>query len=306
MLAFFLVRLRLAALVLFVVSLFAFGLLKLSGGDLATTLAGENATAEYVQFLRTQYGWDRPILEQYFVWLGHVLSGDLGKSFYFGGSVTTIILDRLPVTVTLGTMAVLLALSVSVPLGVVAAVRPGSWIDRLVQAFALGGQAMPTFGLSFLLILFLGINLQLFPISGAGSLSHYVMPAMALGYAASPAFVRIVRGGMIDALAADYVRTARAKGLGMGKILFKHALKNALVPLVSVAAVQFGFMLGGSVVIETVFAMNGLGYLAWESITQSDYPVVQAIVLTVSVFYVLLTLASDLLNAYIDPRIRLR
>jgi peptide/nickel transport system permease protein len=306
MLAFFLVRLRLAALVLFVVSLFAFGLLKLSGGDLATTLAGENATAEYVQFLRTQYGWDRPILEQYFVWLGHVLSGDLGKSFYFGGSVTTIILDRLPVTVTLGTMAVLLALSVSVPLGVIAAVRPGSWIDRLVQAFALGGQAMPTFWLSFLLILFLGINLQLFPISGAGSLAHYVMPAMALGYSAAPAFVRIVRGGMIDALAADYVRTARAKGLGTGKILFKHALKNALVPLVSVAAVQFGFMLGGSVVIETVFAMNGLGYLAWESITQSDYPVVQAIVLTVSIFYVLLTLAADLLNAYIDPRIRLR
>jgi len=129
---------------------------------------------------------------------------------------------------------------------------------------------------------------------------------MALGYSAAPAFVRIVRGEMIDALGADYVRPARAKGQGTGKILFKHALKNALVPLVSVAAVQFGFMLGGSVVIETVFAMNGLGYLAWESITQSDYPVVQAIVLTVSIFYVLLTLAADLLNAYIDPRIRLR
>jgi peptide/nickel transport system permease protein len=298
-------RLRLALLVLFTVSLIAFTLLKLSG-DLATALAGENAGADYVAFLRAQYGWDRPIHEQYFAWLIRALQGDFGQSFYFGGSVAQLLLDRLPVTVTLGAVALVFALALSIPLGVIAALRPDSALDRLVLAISLAGQAMPTFWFCFLLILLFGINLQWLPISGSGSPAHYVMPGIALGYYAAPAFTRITRGGMIDALAADYVRTAHAKGLTTTQILFKHALRNALVPVVSVAAVQFGFMLGGSVVIETIFALHGLGYLAWEAISQADYPVVQAVVLTVSVFYVALTFLADLLNAAIDPRIRLR
>lgn len=297
-------RARLALLVLFTVSLIAFALLKLSG-DLATALAGENAGADYVAFLRAQYGWDRPIHEQYVAWLIRALQGDFGQSFYFGGSVGQILLDRLPVTVTLGAVALVFALCLSIPLGVIAALKPDSALDRFVLAIALAGQAMPTFWFCFLLILLLGINLQWLPISGSDTPLHYVMPGIALGYYAAPAFTRITRGGMIDALAADYVRTAHAKGLTTRQILFKHALRNALVPVVSVAAVQFGFMLGGSVVIETIFALHGLGYLAWEAISQADYPVVQAVVLTVSVFYIVLTFLADLLNAAIDPRIRL-
>ncbi len=298
-------RARLALLVLFTVSLIAFTLLKLSG-DLATALAGENAGADYVAFLRAQYGWDRPIHEQYVAWLIRALQGDFGQSFYFGGSVAQLLLNRLPVTVTLGAVALGFALCMSIPLGVIAALKPDSALDRFVLAIALAGQAMPTFWFCFLLILLLGINLQWLPISGSDTPLHYVMPGIALGYYAAPAFTRITRGGMIDALAADYVRTAHAKGLTTRQVLFKHALRNALVPVVSVAAVQFGFMLGGSVVIETIFALHGLGYLAWEAISQADYPVVQAVVLTVSVFYIVLTFLADLLNAAIDPRIRLR
>jgi peptide/nickel transport system permease protein len=176
----------------------------------------------------------------------------------------------------------------------------------VVLGVALLGQAIPTFWLCFLMILLFGINFAWLPISGSTTWAHYVMPAVALGYYATPAFTRITRAGMIEALASDYVRTARAKGVRRPVVVLKHALRNALVPVVSVAAVQFGFMLGGSVVIETIFAMHGVGYLAWQAISQNDYPVVQAIVLTVASIYVMLTLTADLLNAAIDPRIRIR
>jgi peptide/nickel transport system permease protein len=219
--------------------------------------------------------------------------------------VTELLAERAPVTLILGLAALSFAVLLSIPLGVAAALRRDSWVDRLVLFVALLGQATPTFWLCFLMILLFGINLGLLPVSGASSPAHFVMPAIALGYYALPAFTRLVRAGMIETLASDYVRTARAKGLRPRTVVFKHALRNALVPLVSVSAVQLGFMLGGSVVIETIFALHGLGYLAWEAISQNDYPVVQAIVLFVSASYVLLTLAADLLNAVIDPQIRL-
>ena len=281
----------LALLVLLTVSLLSFGLLKVSG-DLAIALAGEQAGTAYVAFLRKEYGLDDPVIVQYLRWLARLLRGDLGASFYFGTSVTALLAEKLPITMTLGVSALSFAILISIPLGVIAALRPDSWVDRLVLGVALLGQAMPTFWLCFLLILMFGINLAWLPISGSTTWAHYVMPTIALGYYATPAFTRITRAGMIEALASDYVRTARAKGLRL--------------PVVSVAAVQFGFMLGGSVVIETIFAMHGVGYLAWQSISQNDYPVVQAIVLTVSSIYVVLTLVADLLNGAIDPRIRIR
>jgi peptide/nickel transport system permease protein len=238
-------------------------------------------------------------------WLGRTLTGDLGTSFYFGKPVTELLAEKLPVTMFLGLSALLFAVAVAVPLGVVGALARDTWVDRVVLLLALIGQGMPTFWLSFLLIMLLAVNLQILPVSGSSSLAHFVMPAIALGYYAMPAFTRITRAGMIEALASDYVRTARAKGLRPAKIILKHALRNALVPVVSVAAVQLGFMLGGSVVIETIFALHGVGYLAWEAISQNDYPVVQAIVLVVAAIYVLLTLFADLLNAIIDPRVRI-
>jgi len=291
------------AVALFVSSLVF--LLTNAAADPASVLAGEGARDEDIRVIRAQYGFDRPLPEQYLSWVGRLVQGDLGQSYRMKRPTVDLLAERLPITLSLGLSALAFAVALGIPLGVLAAVRPNSWIDRLALAVSVVGQAMPTFWFSLLMILLFGVTLRWLPISGAGHWTHLVMPSVALGYYATPAIMRLTRAGMIDALASDYIRTARAKGLLPFAILFKHALRNALVPVVSLAAVQFGFMLGGSVVIEAVFALPGLGFLAWESITRSDIPVVQAIVLMVSLVYVLLTLLADLLNAWLDPRLRL-
>jgi peptide/nickel transport system permease protein len=204
----------------------------------------------------------------------------------------------------LGASAIAFALLLAIPLGVLAAVRPNSIFDRFALTLAVIGQAMPTFWFALTLILWLGVYWRLLPITGSDSWQNFVMPAIALGYFVTPAVMRLTRAGMLEVLSSDYIRTARAKGLRPRSVLFKHALRNAIIPVVSLAAVQFGFMLGGSIVIETIFQINGLGYLAWESIQRKDLPTMQAIVLVLSVIYVLLTLAADLLNAFLDPRLR--
>ncbi|MBF9235489.1 ABC transporter permease [Microvirga alba] len=297
-------RLCSALAVLFSISLISFMLLKLSG-DLATALAGEGSNAAYVDFLRKEYGLDRPLLVQYATWLGRALTGDLGRSFYFGEPVSTLFAARLPVTLQLGVLSIVVAITLALPLGIYAALKEDSLPDRVVQLVALSGQAMPVFWSSYLLILLFALNFKLLPISGAGSLAHLIMPSLALALNAMPALIRITRSGMSDALASDYVRTARAKGLRSHTVVVKHALRNALVPLVAIAAVQFGLLLGGSVVVETIFAIDGIGYFTWQAISQNDYPVVQAAVLIVASFYVLLTLAADLLNMWVDPRFTL-
>ena len=214
------------------------------------------------------------------------------------------ILSKLKTTLLLGFLSLMFALAISVPLGVLAAIRRNSWIDRLCLAVAVVGQALPNFFFALLLIMFFSISLRWLPVSGSDTWLHFVMPTIALGYYVAPAFMRLVRAGMIEVLEADYIRTARAKGLPAHRVVFKHALRNALVPVVALAAVQLGYLLGGSVVIETIFALDGLGYLAYQSITYKDFPVMQVIVLLLSVIYVLLTLASDIANAWLDPRIR--
>jgi peptide/nickel transport system permease protein len=297
-------RAALAVLVALTVSVICFMLVRLSS-DVATALAGEGASAADIAAVRKAYGLDRPLAVQYLDWLGRALLGDFGSSLYFHSPVAALIWERLPTTLLLGGLALAFALLLSIPLGVVAALRPNSWIDRLTLTVAVIGQAMPSFWFALLLVLLFGLTLKWLPISGSESWAHFVMPAVALGYYATPAIMRLTRAGMLEVLAADYIRTARAKGLRTPTVLFKHALRNAIVPVVSLAAVQLGFMLGGSVVIETVFAMHGLGYLAWESISHNDFPVVQAIVLLISLFYIVLTLLADLLNAWLDPRIRL-
>jgi peptide/nickel transport system permease protein len=296
-------RAVLALLVAATVSLICFLLVRLSS-DVATALAGEGASADAIEAVRHAYGLDRPLPLQYLDWLVGAVTGNLGESLYFHAPVAGLVAERLPTTLLLGAMALGFALLLSIPLGVVAALRPNSWLDRLTLTIAVFGQAMPSFWFSLLLVLLFGLALRWLPISGSESWAHFVMPAIALGYYATPAIMRLTRAGMIEVLAADYIRTARAKGLRTGTVLFKHALRNAIIPVVSLAAVQLGFMLGGSVVIETVFAMHGLGYLAWESISHNDFPVVQAIVLLISLFYIVLTLVADLLNAWLDPRIR--
>lgn len=303
MAAFLFRRSLLALLVSLTVLTFAFALTRLSG-DLAISIAGPQATPEDIAIIRTAYGLDRPILEQFFDWVLRAARGDFGQSYFFRERVATLIWDRLPITLSLGLTGLCIALLVGLPLGVLAAMAENTWIDRAIGLFAMIGQAMPSFWLGLIMMIVFGLHLQWLPISGTGDWTHYVMPGIVLSFSAIPALLRLTRAGMIDALASDYIRTARAKGLSRGKIVLKHAARNAAMPVVSIAAVQFGFMLGGSIVIETVFALHGIGYLAWESISKNDFPTVQAVVLLLAVIYVVLTLVADLANAVLDPRLR--
>ncbi len=303
MIAYLIKRLGLAVLVALTVSVIAYMLLYLSG-DPALAIAGEGARQADIDLIRKTYGFDRPLIVQYGDWLLKLLKGDFGISMYFKTDVAPLIFSKLETTLLLAVYALGVALVISVPLGVLAAIYKNSWIDRLCLAVAVVGQAMPNFFFALILIMLFSISWRLLPVSGSGTWQHFVMPAITLGYYAAPAFMRLIRAGMIEVLGADYIRTARAKGLPTTTVIFKHALRNAIVPVVALAAVQLGFLLGGSIVIETIFALDGLGYLAYQSITFKDYPVTQIIVLLLSVIYILLTLASDLANAWLDPRIR--
>ncbi len=303
MLSFAARRLALALLVSLTVAVIGFLLMRVSG-DLARTLAGPNATAEQIQLIREAYRLDRSLPEQFFDWLFRFITGDFGQSFYFRSPTADLVFGRLPTTLMLGFTSLTLALVIAVPLGIAAAVWNGRLIDRFAQLLAAVGQSMPTFWMALLLMMYFGISLGWLPISGSDSPSQFVMPAIALAFAAQPALLRLTRAGMLEVLEADYIRTARAKGLSSFQLVFKHALRNAMLPVVSVAAVQLGHLIGGSVVIESIFAIEGIGYLAWESILRADFPVVQAILVIVALFYVFLTLAADLLNALLDPRIR--
>ena len=303
MLAYISKRLGLAVLVALTVSILAYMLLYLSG-DPALAIAGEGARQADIDMVRKTYGFDRPIIVQFGDWLLKIVQGDLGQSIYFKTDVGKLIFTKLETTLLLAVYALAFALIISVPLGVLAAIYKNSWIDRLCLAVAVVGQAMPNFFFALILIMLFSITWRILPVSGSGTWEHFVMPAITLGYYAAPAFMRLIRAGMIEVLSADYIRTARAKGLPTRTVIFKHALRNAIVPVVALAAVQLGFLLGGSVVIETIFALDGLGYLAYQSITHKDFPVTQVIVLLLSVIYILLTLASDIANAWLDPRIR--
>ncbi|TCR67384.1 ABC transporter permease [Bosea sp. BK604] len=289
--------------VLVAVSIVGFVLLRASG-DLAQRVAGAEATAADVARIRVSYGLDKSLPVQYLEWGQRAVSGDLGRSLFFPENVSTLIAQRLPITLGLGALGLGAALLIGLPLGTLSALRPNGLFDRAVLTIAVLGQAMPPFWLGLLLIIFFGLNLGWLPVSGSSSWQNLVMPTAVLAIATMPTIMRLTRSGMIDQLRADYVRTARAKGLKPLSVVVKHALRNALIPVVAIAAVQLGALVGGSVVLETVFGIQGLGYLAWESINRADYPVVQAVVLVLGGFYCLLTFVSDMLHAFLDPRLR--
>ncbi|WP_102785610.1 ABC transporter permease [Thalassospira sp. GB04J01] len=303
MLVYTLKRLSLALLVTLAVSMLSFALLYLSG-DPAAAIAGETANADDIEAVRIYYGFDRPWVVQYGEWMFNAIRGDFGTSYYFKLPVSQLVADRLSVTMLLGLCGISFALLTAVPLGVAAAVRPNSIIDRIALFLSVMGQAMPSFWFGLVLIVLFSIKLRLLPPSGSDNWQNFVMPTIVLGYYAMPAIMRLTRAGMLDVLGADYVRTARAKGAGEFRVMFKHALRNAIIPVVSLAAVQMGFMLGGSIVVESIFALHGAGYLAWESIGRNDLPTVQALILVFSMFYIVFTFLSDLLNAWLDPRMR--
>ncbi|AOK61715.1 ABC transporter permease [Burkholderia ubonensis] len=296
-------RFALALAVAFTVSLVSFALLHLSG-DLATSIAGPEASAQQVAEIRAQYGLDRPLPAQYLDWMWRAVHLDFGRSFFFQDTVMDLIGQRLPITLKLGAVSLALAVAIAIPLGVLAAIFRDTWIDRLSLFVAVVGQAMPSFWFGLALILVFSIWLRWLPVAGNAQWQNFVLPAIALGYYATPSMMRLTRAGMLDVLGADYIRTARAKGLSPARVIFRHALRNALIPVVALAAVELGFMLGGSVVIESVFSLQGLGQLAWDAIARSDFPVVQAVVLLIAMFYIGLTFLADVANAALDPRLR--
>jgi len=305
MLTYILRRLAVALAVMLTVAVVSFLLLHLSG-DLATAIAGPESSAADVEKIRVQYGLDRPMVTQFFEWLGSALQLDFGRSFYFQNTVMELVGERLPITLKLGAVSLLLAVAVAIPLGVAAALYRDTWVDRLALLVATIGQAMPNFWFALALIVVFSVGLKWLPVAGNASWQNFVLPAVALGYYAMPSLMRLTRAGMLDVMGSDYIRTARAKGLSPARVVFKHALRNAIIPVVALAAVELGFMLGGSVVIESVYSLQGLGQLAWDSIARNDYPVVQAVVLIIATFYIALTFVAAVLNAALDPRMRTR
>ncbi|KQX38259.1 ABC transporter permease [Devosia sp. Root436] len=304
MLKYILQRAALALAVALVVSFATFMLLNYAT-DPASALAGEDATPEIVEQIRQTYGFDRPVFVRYFEWLGGVAHGDFGESYYWNKDVAALVLERAPVTIALALSALMVTIVIAIPLGAIAALRPNSWADRLALTFAVSAQAIPSFWLGLMLIILLGVMIPLLPISGDSSWQHFVMPAFVLGASSVPAVMRLTRTGLIEVMESDYIRTARSKGYRGFALLRRHAMRNALLPVVSVLAVQLGQKFGGSVITESVFAINGLGRLALQSILGSDIPTVQMLIFIFALIFVLMNLLADLLNAALDPRIRI-
>ena len=305
MLSFIRGKLLVSVLVLLTVSLVGFALLHLSG-DLAATLAGENASAEQIEEIRRSMGLDRSLLAQYASWLAGAATGDLGTSFFTRETVFSLFMARIGTTAILAVCALVVAVTISLPLGMLAALRPNSWLDRLVSSLALSGQALPSFFLALMMVSIFGVTLRWLPVSGSSTPLHYIMPVAVLAVGAIPALMRLTRSGVMEVLEQDYIRTARSKGITTTRIMLNHAMRNAILPIISLSAVQLGTLLGGSVIVESVFAIDGIGLLTYRSIQRGDFPVVQATLMFVSAAYIVLTLLADILNAWLDPRLRLK
>ena len=279
-------------------------MVRLAPGDPAVLLAGEFATPETLEAIRARYGLDRPLPEQLLIYLQALLSGDLGESARSRRPVLEELRTYFPNTVELASAAILVALLTGIPLGILAALRPGSGLDLGVMVLALLGVSMPVFWFGLLAILIFAVELGWFPVAGKGTLAHLVLPAITLGVNATALLARMTRGTLLEVLSQDYIRTARAKGLAERVVILKHALRNALIPVVTVAGLEFGSLLAGAVITETIFAWPGLGQLLVGSILARDYPMVQGAVLLVATTFILVNLLVDLLYAWIDPRVR--
>ncbi|HZO24724.1 MAG TPA: ABC transporter permease [Chloroflexota bacterium] len=286
------------------VSVFIFCLVRLLPGDPARMMLPESASAEQVQAMRRSLGLDQPIPVQYVIFASQAVRGDLGRSLFYGAPATEVVLGHLPATLQLAGFSLSFALLVAVPVGVLSAVRRDSIWDFLAIGLALAGQSMPAFWLGLTLILVFAVLLGVLPAAGSGSLAHLILPGITLGAYLMALVTRLVRSGLLDVLNEDYVRTARAKGLGAWAVTYGHALRNVLIPLITVVGLQLGSLLGGAVITETVFAWPGVGTVLFTAINARDYPLIQASVLLLSIFFVLINLAVDLLYAYVDPRIR--
>ena len=298
--------------VLAVVAVIVFLLLHMGTTDPAVLIAGDNATTADIAQIRQKLGLDRPLLEQFFTWLWRLLHGDMGVSVFTGLPVTTMIRQRLEPTFWLTLSTMLFAVVLAVPMGIVAAWRVGTWIDRCIMALAVLAFSLPVFLIGYFLIFGLSIKWALFPVQGFRSIAdgfgpfirHLVLPTLSGGLIYMALIARMTRATMLEVLSEDYIRTARAKGVSSFKLLVRHALKNAAVPVVTTIGLGVALLLGGVIVTESVFAIPGIGRLTVDSVLRRDYPVIQGIVLLTSGVYVLINLAVDLLYTVFDPRIR--
>ncbi len=296
-------RLFQALIVVWGISLITFSLLHLFR-DPALILLPPEASKEDVQLLRKEMGLDRPLAVRYVKFLSGMVRGDFGKSFVTQRPALGLVLERMPMTLWLAASGLLLAIIISIPLGVLAAVRRNRLADHSASIFAVLGQAMPLFWLDIMLIIIFAVKLRLLPASGAGSFKHIILPAAGIAVSLLPILMRLTRSRMIEILSQDYIRTARAKGLRERTVLFRHALQNALIPVVTILGFQFGMLLGGAVITETIFAWPGVASLVVDSIFNSDFPVVQAAVALFALLIVLANLITDITVAWLNPKTR--
>ena len=305
MTTYFVRRLLQSLIVLLGVSFVVFFILHLTG-DPALVLLPPDASPEDVRRFREAMGFNDPFLVQYGRFLGGALRGDFGQSIRHGESAFHLVAERMPATFELAGAALLLALVLSIPAGIISAVRRNTALDYFSTVVALLGQSMPTFWLGIMLILLFSVQFHLLPSSGRGTLEHLILPAVTLGLFTTARITRLTRSGMLEVLGQDYIRTARAKGVSNPPVVWKHALKNAAIPIVTIVGIELGTLLGGSVITETIFAWPGVGRLSVQAIANRDYPVVQAAVFLLATTFVVVNLLVDIVYTYLDPRIRLR
>ena len=308
-------RLIQAPIILLIVSATIFAITRATPGDPIQIMLGSQTSPDAVAALRTQFRLDEPVYMQYFYWLGDLFRGDFGKSIRLNVPVLDLLAERLPISLMLASGALILAFLVSIPLGILAALKRNTWIDYLATGYTLLGFAVPNFALAIILIYVFSIQLGWFPITGIGSgafasgsawdmIRPFVLPAVSLGTLQTAVFTRLLRSSMIDVLSQDYIRTAHAKGLQPITILVVHALKNAMIPFVTMAAIQFAYLLGAQVTIEYTFAIPGIGSAILAAVVNRDFPIVQGFVLIIAIFFLLANIIADILYSVIDPRIR--
>jgi len=298
--------------VLGVVALFVFLLLRLTPGDPAAIMAGDAATADQIASIRAGLGLDKPLVQQFGIWLGKILSGDLGESYYFRIKVTALIGQRLEPTLSLAALTILMAVMTAIPLGVLAAWRFGGWLDRALMAFSVLGFSVPVFVLAYLLIWLVSLQLDWLPVQGyvrigedpARWLKHLILPSITLSVIYIALIARVTRASVLEALGEDYIRTARAKGLTEMRVLLRHALAGAAVPIATVIGIGIAVLIGGVVVTESVYAIPGLGRLTVDAVLARDFPTIQGVILLFSFAYVLVNLLVDVSYVFLDPRIR--
>jgi peptide/nickel transport system permease protein len=312
MISYILRRLVATVPVLLTVAVMVFLMLRLTPGDPAAVIAGDNATTQQIIDIRTKLGLDQPIVSQFFIWLGNTLRGDLGESFFFRKTVWELISDRIEPTLSLAVFTIIIAVLIAIPLGVLAAYKQGTLIDRIVMGFSVIGFSVPVFVIGYLLVYIFAIKLGWFPVQGYQRLGNgvvpwfmsLVLPAFTLSVIYVALIARMTRTSVLEVLSEDYIRTARAKGQTEIKVLFRHALKNAAVPIATVVGIGVALLIGGVVVTESVFSIPGLGRLTVDAVLARDFPVIQAIILLFSLVYVLINLLVDLSYTIFDPRIR--